>query len=351
MDRKGLSCHKGLLQPIPQWQGGQRWFIRFAPRWRKLVGTATCTSPHASPRSYRKSLRCRKMALARLDLHAGGNGMGLSLAMPQPRPFLPRCGGPADCLASGRGLSPCSADTGAYCTARGDLPEEALHGLARETGRQVEDQSPQTWLWHGRRVRVVDGSTITMPDTAEPSGLSARGNRVAVPAAMAGGVTSAEPQDRSANGSSALQNARARSQRVLHALLGYNLIRGVMATAAFHSGQSPWEISFKGTLQTLSQFLPLLLSRVSSEAWCVALLTAVATHNVGDRPDRFEPRLRKRRPNPTNTCANIGGTTSRESQSTYRSSSAIRYMYRLPKPSQPHYRTPAGILTSGFGGT
>jgi hypothetical protein len=30
----------------------------------------------------------------------------------------------------------------------------------------------------------------------------------------------------------------------------------------------------------------------------IALLTAVATHVVGNRPDRFEPRLRKRRPKP-----------------------------------------------------
>ena len=81
-------------------------------------------------------------------------------------------------------------------------------------------------------------------------------------------------------------------------LLGYNLIRGVTATAAQHSGKSPWEISFKGTLQTLSQFLPILLLRISSEAWCEALLRAVTTHHVGDRPDRFEPRLRKRRPKP-----------------------------------------------------
>jgi hypothetical protein len=81
-------------------------------------------------------------------------------------------------------------------------------------------------------------------------------------------------------------------------LLGYNLIRGVMAAAAEQSNQSPWEISFKGTLQTLEQFLPILLSRVSSEAWCVALLTAVSSHHVGNRPDRFEPRLVKRRPKP-----------------------------------------------------
>ena len=41
-----------------------------------------------------------------------------------------------------RGLKPCSADTGAYCTARNDLPEEALHELVRDTGKQIEDESP-----------------------------------------------------------------------------------------------------------------------------------------------------------------------------------------------------------------
>ncbi|HEY79922.1 MAG TPA: IS4 family transposase, partial [Caldilineae bacterium] len=65
------------------------------------------------------------------------------------------------------GLRPCSADTGAYCTARGNLPEEAVHELVRDSGRQQEDQAEESWLWHGRRVRVVDGSTITMPDTPE----------------------------------------------------------------------------------------------------------------------------------------------------------------------------------------
>jgi hypothetical protein len=54
-----------------------------------------------------------------------------------------------------------------YCTARGDLPEEALHALVRDTGRQVEDESPDTWLRRGREVRVMDGSTITMPDASE----------------------------------------------------------------------------------------------------------------------------------------------------------------------------------------
>jgi hypothetical protein len=88
---------------------------------------------------------------------------------------------------------------------------------------------------------------------------------------------------------------RVRNEVYMH-LTGYNLIRGVMAAAAQQAGKCPWEISFKGTLQTLSQFLPLLLAGVTTEAWCEALLAAVAAHVVGDRPDRFEPRRVKRRP-------------------------------------------------------
>ena len=88
---------------------------------------------------------------------------------------------------------------------------------------------------------------------------------------------------------------RVRNEFYMH-LTGYNLIRGVMAAAAQQAGKCPWEISFKGTLQTLSQFLPLLLAGATTEAWCEALLTAVAAHIVGDRPDRFEPRRVKRRP-------------------------------------------------------
>ena len=92
--------------------------------------------------------------------------------------------------------------------------------------------------------------------------------------------------------------ARLMAWRLTQGLSPCSLLRNVMAAAAHESGRSPWEISFKGTLQTLDQFLPTLVSQVSSEAWCDALLAAVATHIVGHRPDRFEPRLRKRRPKP-----------------------------------------------------
>ena len=359
-----------------------------------------------------------------------------------------------------QGLPACSAETGAYCTARSDLPEEVLHGLMHETGKQWEEQSPQNWLWHGRKIRAVDGSTVTMPDTDENQaaypqsktqkpgcgfpiarilvifslsvgtvleaaigkykgkqtgenslfrrlhGALAEGDIVIadryfsgwcdIALLLARGIDvvirkhqqrhtdfrtgrrlgkddhlvlwtrPARPKWMSAEQYAQLPQEltlrevrirvaqkgfrtktllvvttlldaeqypaediallyRRRWQAELHLrslkivlqmdhlrcktpervrnefythLLGYNLIRGVMAAAAMKSGASPWEISFKGTLQTLNQFLPLLVSRVSSEAWCEALLTAVATHVVGDRPDRVAPRLVKRRPKP-----------------------------------------------------
>ena len=357
------------------------------------------------------------------------------------------------------GLKPCSAETSAYCTARNDLPEEVVHELMRDTGKQVEDESPHTWLWHGRKVRVVDGSTITMPDTpanqaaypqlkAQKPGcgfpiarilvifsLSAgtvleaaigkyKGKQtgenslfrrlydaleegdiiladryfsgwsdVALPLGRGIDIVVRKHQGRATDfrtgkrlgkddhlvfwtrpqrpkWMSAEQYAtlpeeltlrevrirvvqkglctrslivvttlldskqyppeeiallyRRRWQAELHLrslktvlqmdhlrcktpervrnefymhMVGYNLIRGVMAAAAFQSGRSPWEISFKGTLQTLDQFLPVLLANTAG-SWCEALLAAVATHIVGDRPDRFEPRRVKRRPKP-----------------------------------------------------
>lgn len=90
---------------------------------------------------------------------------------------------------------------------------------------------------------------------------------------------------------------RVRNEFFMH-LLAYNLIRHTLATAAFEASLQPWQISFKGTLQTLNQFLPNLNSAASPEAWLQGLLAAIATHTVGDRPDRYEPRLRKRRPKP-----------------------------------------------------
>jgi hypothetical protein len=66
-----------------------------------------------------------------------------------------------------QGLSSVSPDTGSYCEARQRLPEELIWNLARRTGRDIHDRSKKSWLFHGRPVKIVDGSTVVMPDTRE----------------------------------------------------------------------------------------------------------------------------------------------------------------------------------------
>jgi putative transposase len=355
-------------------------------------------------------------------------------------------------------LSPCSSDTGAYCTARDALPEDACYELVRGTGRAVEEQAPPEWLWRGRRVRVVDGSTVTMPDTPEnqaeypqaksqapgcglpiarvlvvfslavgtvieaalgpyqgkqtgenslfrtlhhtlsegdvvladryfsgwfdiallrergvdivvhkhqlratdfrtgsrlgkddhlvrlakpqrpewlsdelyaalPAELTLREVRVHVtqrgfrtkPLVVV--TTLVDPERTAAHEIADLYRRRwqaelhlrslkvvlqvdhlrtktphrVRNEFYMH-LLAYNLVRRVMAVAAAEAKVPPWQISFKGTLQTINNFLPGLASTMPLDAGCQTFIDSVASHLVGNRPDRFEPRRIKRRP-------------------------------------------------------
>jgi len=66
-----------------------------------------------------------------------------------------------------QGQPPCSAETGAYCQARKRLPEEFFSDVARRTGRALDANVDAQWLWKSRRVYVYDGSSVSMPDTAE----------------------------------------------------------------------------------------------------------------------------------------------------------------------------------------
>lgn len=359
-----------------------------------------------------------------------------------------------------RGLKPCSAETSAYCIARDALPEETCQELVRRTGREVENQAPAEWLWHGRRVRVVDGSTLTMPDSPEnqadyPQPKSQRAGcglpiaRILVVFSLSVGtvldaaigkyhgkqtgenslfrklhealaegdvvladryfsgwfdlgllrergvdivvhkhqlratdfrtgrrlgqddhiVRVPKPQrpkwlsseeyvllpaelvlrevrvrvkqkgfrtktlivvttllDAEAFPADEIADLyRRRWQAELHLrslkvvlqmdhlrcktphrvrnefwmhLLAYNLLRRVMALAASEAKVPPWQISFKGTLQSLANFLPLLGSCMPLEAGCSALVACITAHLVGNRPDRYEPRRIKRRPKP-----------------------------------------------------
>jgi hypothetical protein len=66
-----------------------------------------------------------------------------------------------------QGQSACSAGTGAYCQARGRLPERFFSAVTCRVGRALDAKVDPKWLWKGRRVYLFDGTTVTMPDTSE----------------------------------------------------------------------------------------------------------------------------------------------------------------------------------------
>lgn len=356
------------------------------------------------------------------------------------------------------GQRPCSADTNAYCSARDRLPEEFCQQLVSRTGERVSAAAPPEWNWHGRRVRVVDGSTVTMPDTAANQAaypqvpgqkpgrgfpilrfvvlfclatgaalemalgkyegkqtgenslfrtiwkillagdlllsdryfsgwfdlalLVARGVdvvtrkhqcrptdfrtgqrlgaddhlvvwrkpprpewmdqetydalpdeltlrevriRVDIPGfrtkeiVVVTTLTNADEYSRAELGDlfrrrwqaelhlRSLKTVmqmdhlrcrkphRVRNELRMH-LAAYNLIREVMAESARVANAAPCQISFKGAMQTVNQFLPVLTTTPTAAAWIEGLLTSIASHIVGHRPNRVEPRVRKRRP-------------------------------------------------------
>jgi hypothetical protein len=84
-------------------------------------------------------------------------------------------------------------------------------------------------------------------------------------------------------------------------LLAYNLLGTVLAVAANENDVGPRKISFKGAKQALTAFAPKReAARPEERASLVdAMLKAVGCHRVGNRPGRWEPRARKRRPKPS----------------------------------------------------
>ena len=76
-----------------------------------------------------------------------------------------------------------------------------------------------------------------------------------------------------------------------------------MAQAAVKYDIEPRSISFKGAVQTLEAFQPVIALQGQQDTafrriLYQHLLDAIANHRVADRPDRYEPRRTKRRPKP-----------------------------------------------------
>lgn len=64
-------------------------------------------------------------------------------------------------------LSKCSLRSGSYCDARRRLPLALFQKLAQRTGRELQAKAADDWLFHQRRIVLVDGTTVSMPDTPQ----------------------------------------------------------------------------------------------------------------------------------------------------------------------------------------
>lgn len=62
---------------------------------------------------------------------------------------------------------PCSYSTGSYCKARNRLSESLCKDLLIESGKASIKNIQDNWKWKNFNVKLVDGTTITMPDTPE----------------------------------------------------------------------------------------------------------------------------------------------------------------------------------------
>jgi hypothetical protein len=63
--------------------------------------------------------------------------------------------------------APADLDTGNYCRARAKLATPQLRRLTLQVGNALEAQAPAAWRWHGQPVMLVDGFTVSLPDTPE----------------------------------------------------------------------------------------------------------------------------------------------------------------------------------------
>ena len=83
-------------------------------------------------------------------------------------------------------------------------------------------------------------------------------------------------------------------------LIAYNLVRVLMLQAAATKNISPLRLSCKGTVVTVRQWAPMMAAAAKYGSDCSkmykALLNAIARDPVPERPERTEPRARKRRP-------------------------------------------------------
>ena len=113
------------------------------------------------------------------------------------------------------------------------------------------------------------------------------------------GARSEVAQANDEDGYPALQDARVSAEGNLDAYPGLQSDPHDHRTSR-QPTRSETTISFKGAIQSFEAFQPLIAMPGERDAafrrsLYEQLLDAIATHSVADRPNRFEPRLRKRR--------------------------------------------------------
>ena len=57
--------------------------------------------------------------------------------------------------------------TAAYCRARSRLARDTLLGIHQHTAEELQRRVTSEQLWCGRRVKIIDGTGISMPDTPQ----------------------------------------------------------------------------------------------------------------------------------------------------------------------------------------
>ncbi|MDD5479264.1 IS4 family transposase [Rhodoferax sp.] len=64
-----------------------------------------------------------------------------------------------------QGCSASSLDTGAYCKARQRLSLQLLAALSKALAARLCQAQSNSWRWRGREIKLIDGTTVFMPDT------------------------------------------------------------------------------------------------------------------------------------------------------------------------------------------
>ena len=80
----------------------------------------------------------------------------------------PACQDAVGCGLSQRtslGLAPSSLNTGSYCKARQRLPLSLIEAVAQEVAVAAQTGASAHWSWRGRQIKLIDGTTVSMPDT------------------------------------------------------------------------------------------------------------------------------------------------------------------------------------------